>query len=184
MASQREAPLYSRSKGKHKKGLYSLKAKSSMKDTAIMLLATFSGWIVGWIQLRQQNLEATLFQTHPKTMSVAVYSLVVTWFLYGFKLRFPTLYEAYLVTVPVGVDFFGSLSMVSALSFLLSDTVRPLLYFLDLLMPAANIISLIFQKLEARFGETEFWIRNVHPVLLKLKRMVNRARRMRPILPL
>ncbi|KAF3628726.1 hypothetical protein FXO37_29250 [Capsicum annuum] len=91
-------------------------------------------------------------------MSVAVYSLLICWFLYSLMLRLSRVYGAYSVVVVVrlGVDFFGSLSVASAFSFLFPVSVRPLVYFLGLLMPMGSIFYLILQKLEDRYCRTEF----------------------------
>ncbi|CAN4077147.1 unnamed protein product [Withania somnifera] len=151
-----------------------------MADSEIVLVVTFFELIIGWLQVQQQNHAETLFQTHPKTMTTALNSLVLCWVLYGFKLRFPTIYAAYLAVMPLGVEFFGLLSMASVLSFLFLDSVRPVVYFILLFIPSINILSRIFEKLEAMFSDTEFWIKNIDPVVFKLTR---RARLMKPILP-
>ncbi|CAN4077152.1 unnamed protein product [Withania somnifera] len=151
-----------------------------MEDGEIVLVVTFFELIMGWLQLKQQNQQESLFQTHPKTMTTALNTLVLCWFLYGFKLRFPRIYAAYLTAIPLGIEFFGLLSMASVLSFLFPDSLRPLVYFILLLIPSINMLRRIFEKLEAMFSETEFWRRNIDPVVLKLTR---KARLMRPILP-
>ncbi|XP_059290368.1 uncharacterized protein LOC132043919 [Lycium ferocissimum] len=130
--------------------LYSLKAQSSMADAGIVLVATFSELTISWLNLRQQNSRENLFQTHPRTMNVAVKSLVMCWLLYGFQLRYPRLYVG---VVPLAVDFFGSLSTASALSCLLPDSVRPIMYFLGLLMPKNRLVISVTRILQ-EMGKT------------------------------
>ncbi|KAM3270981.1 hypothetical protein P3S67_029183 [Capsicum chacoense] len=148
-----------------------------MESVAIVFIATLFGVIVGLLQLKQQNFQ----EIHPKTMSVAVYSLLICWFLYSLMLRLSRVCGAYsVVVVRLGVDFFGSLSMASVFSFLLPDSVRPLVYFLGLLMPMGSIFYLIMLKLEDRYCRTKFWNRNIDPVISKVTRMFGNGGRLRP----
>lgn len=154
-----------------------------MQGVDFEFVATLFSVIVGLLQLKQQNSQ----EIHPKTMSVAVYSLLICWFLYSLMLRLSRVYGAYSVVVVVrlGVNFFGSLSVASAFSFLFPVSVRPLVYFFGLLMPMGSIFYLILQKLEDRYCRTEFWNRNIDPVISKVTRMFGNGGQLRPpMLPL
>ncbi|KAM3379752.1 hypothetical protein P3S68_012166 [Capsicum galapagoense] len=148
-----------------------------MEGVEIVFVATLFGLIVGLLQLKQQNSQ----EIHPKTMSVAVSSLLICWFLYDLMLRLSRVYGANsVVVVRLGVDFFGSLSVASAFSFLFPDSVRPLVYFLGLLMPMGSIFYLIMQKLEDRYCRTEFWNRNIDPVMSNVRTTFGNGGQLRP----
>nr|XP_016499146.1 PREDICTED: uncharacterized protein LOC107817788 [Nicotiana tabacum] len=145
-----------------------------MEEPQILtVLTTFLALFIDLLNLKYHGDQDTPFQEHPRIVHFALGALVMCLFLYGFEKKYPRFYQAYLRYVPLGVEFFGFLSVASTSSLLFPDFARPVVYFFCLVLPAVSILYWIFQKLKHHFAETRFWETRVIPVLCCLRERIN-----------
>ncbi|GFZ02096.1 hypothetical protein Acr_15g0007050 [Actinidia rufa] len=104
-----------------------------------MFLALFIPVILNFLELKYQGKDFSPFQTHPKTMRVAVVSLLLYCFAYDFEKRLCS--PAYAHIVCSGRAVFGSLLSVSLASVLFQDSVWLALIFVYILFSNWEILN-------------------------------------------
>lgn len=105
----------------------------------LKILAFVMPVIVNLIQLMYQKNDYSPFQTHPITIFVGVLSLLVCAFAYGVELTFTRgLSPTCTCIVRDLVRLFGSLSLASLTSLLFPNWVRPIVYFICVVLPLAE----------------------------------------------
>lgn len=138
----------------------------------VKLFATLLALILTLLQLKYDGANKNMFQEHPIMAVVMVISLIIYWFLFWIKLKYPGQYLD--SSVPFVVSFFGSLSMATTVSLLLPGYVTPFLFVVCLVLQVAKALYWVFAKLDEHLGETEFWMRRVDPALCYLRRRMKR----------
>ncbi|KAL7182724.1 hypothetical protein ACSBR1_041416 [Camellia fascicularis] len=102
--------------------------------------------LLNFLQLKYQKLEISPFETHPKSMSVAIASLLMYCLAYDAELRFSASQRTQ-TYARRGVVVFGWFGLVSLASILLPDSVGPLLYSLYVLFSSGELLSRRLQML-------------------------------------
>ncbi|KAL7165053.1 hypothetical protein ACSBR2_040858 [Camellia fascicularis] len=100
------------------------------------ILAFIAPVLLNFMQIKYQKMEISPFQTHPKSMGVAIANLFLYCFVYDAELRSSSS-QTY---ARHGMVVFGWLGLVSMASFLLADSLGPLLYSLCLLFSAGEFL--------------------------------------------
>lgn len=109
-------------------------------------ILTFSAAaLVNFLELKYQGKNESPFETHPRTMFLAIASLLLYCLAYDAKLRF-TSYVNFGVCQSL-MAFFGPLSLTSLFSILLPQLLCPVLFLLSILfflseMPFSKIVNL------------------------------------------
>lgn len=112
--------------------------------------------LVDFLQLKYQGKNESPFETHPRTMFLAIASLLLYCLAYDAKSRF-TSYVNFCICQSL-MAFFGPLSLASLFSVLLPQLLCPVLFSLSLLfslseMPFSKIINLRKWMREAFWAE-------------------------------
>ncbi|CAL5432582.1 unnamed protein product [Camellia sinensis] len=94
---------------------------------------------IDFVKLQCQGKSVSPFETHPKTMWVAITSLLMCCLAYDSEVRLSRTRPTYAQVVLHGTVFFGWLCSVSLASILFSDSVGLVLYSLYILFLAAEL---------------------------------------------
>ncbi|KAH0740007.1 hypothetical protein KY290_033050 [Solanum tuberosum] len=144
----------------------------------VIFFFTSLALILDLLQLKYNG--TNMFQQHPLIAGIMVISLI----MYGFLLGFQKYGNYFGNSDPFFVNLLGCLSITTTISLLLPVYVRPLVFIVSLFIPSKKALYWIFTKMDERFGETEFWMTRVDPVLCYMRRRLNReTRNIMPILP-
>ncbi|KAF7139433.1 hypothetical protein RHSIM_Rhsim07G0111900 [Rhododendron simsii] len=108
-------------------------------DSCHTVLAFIVPVLLSLLQIKYQGNQISPFETHPISMVIFVASLLLYCFGYHAKSRWPT----YALVISHGMVAFGSLSVVSLASILFPNSFRPVLYFLYVLVTAAELLKLL-----------------------------------------
>lgn len=112
--------------------------------SCLKILAFIMPVIVNLIQLMYQKNDNSPFQTHPTTILVGVFSLLVCAFAYGVEMTFTRGLSPTCTCIVLGlVKLFGSLSLASLTSLLFPNWVRPIVYFIYVVLPLAEFRMLL-----------------------------------------
>lgn len=115
--------------------------------------------ILTFLQLKYQagQDQKSPFQTHPKTMHVAVTSLLIYCLLYSIQQKFSShpLYRPSAHLIPRAMLLFALLSLLSTASVLFPDSIRGVFYLLCILLPAGDLLDSLFQKIKNRFSQIQ-----------------------------
>ncbi|KAF7138579.1 hypothetical protein RHSIM_Rhsim07G0111100 [Rhododendron simsii] len=95
--------------------------------------------LLSLLQIKYQGNQISPFETHPISMVIFVASLLLYCLGYNAKSRWPT----YALIISRAMVAFGSLSVVSLASILFPNSFRPVLYFLYVLVTAAELLKLL-----------------------------------------
>ncbi|CAA2978387.1 Hypothetical predicted protein [Olea europaea subsp. europaea] len=107
--------------------------------------------LITLMQVKYQSVDKTPFITHSKTMNGAVFSILMySYFAYGAKLRFdlhgnPPTYAFHFMVL------FGNMAVASLASIFFSDSIRPVLYLLCVLISAGEWLYGVYNRDEQIF---------------------------------
>ncbi|CAK9178178.1 unnamed protein product [Ilex paraguariensis] len=118
------------------------------------VLAFIVAVIINLQQLKYQGKDETPFETHPKTMGVALTSLLLYFILSKSKLRFVSPTCANILCY--GMELFGFLSLTSLASTLFPDSVMPVLYVAFILLSASELLQWFCWTVMGELGESGF----------------------------
>ena len=99
--------------------------------------------VLNLLELRYQGKAVTPFDTHPKTMSFGIACFLAYCLIYDFELKcyVTQLPPTHAPTLRSSMVVFGSLSLVSFLSILFSDSIQPILFRLYALLLMAFLLT-------------------------------------------
>nr|GLL43067.1 hypothetical protein A4A49_63750 [Ipomoea trifida] len=141
-----------------RRGFIAMQHQPGVATSFLSLFGFAFSAILNFLQLKYQGTDQPdPFQTHPRTMLVAVSSLLIFCFIYGLNQRFSShsLYRSCEDIVCIATVFFPLLSLLSTASVLFPDSVRPVLYVLCVLISAGECLQWIFQKIKNQLRERE-----------------------------
>lgn len=113
--------------------------------------------VLNFLQLKYQGQDQmSPFQTHPKTMHVAVTSLLIYCLLYDIHQRFsshPLYRRSSARIISRAMLFFALLSLLSATSLLFPESIKGILYALCILLSVGDWLHVLFQKIKNSFTD-------------------------------
>ncbi|CAK9158961.1 unnamed protein product [Ilex paraguariensis] len=118
------------------------------------ILAFIVPVIINLQQLNYQGKDKTPFETHPKTMGVALTSLLLYYILSKANLRFSSPVCASILCY--GMELFGFLTLTSLASTLFPDSVMPVLYVSFIMFLACDLIQWFCWTIMREPGELGF----------------------------
>ncbi|KAL7227326.1 hypothetical protein ACSBR1_022214 [Camellia fascicularis] len=107
---------------------------------------------IDFVKLQYQGKSVSSFETHPKTMWVAITSLLMCCLAYDSEVRLSHIRPTYAQVVHHGTVLFGWLCSVSLASYLFSDSVGLVLYSLYILFLVAELRVLLKHTSRNRRG--------------------------------
>ena len=145
--------------------------------------------ILGLLQVKYQGKDKTPFDSHPKTISLAILSLLIYGFAYGIQLGLPSARYNRIVGDMVHFCMFlaGSLSIAATVSFLFPDSVRPLLFVVYFITSAVVLLDWVHKRYGNREqGESDngWWGRSQQFFMTTWQRLAHRFTEHLQILPL
>uniref|UniRef100_A0A5B7CCL4 Uncharacterized protein n=1 Tax=Davidia involucrata TaxID=16924 RepID=A0A5B7CCL4_DAVIN len=122
--------------------------EQSASNSCHTIFAFILQLLLKFIELKYQGKDNSPFDTHPKTMSVAITSLLMYCLAFDAELRVSSIQP----TFPCGravhhsMVLFKSLSVASLASILFPDRARPVLYVLYILLSAGELLQWIHRR--------------------------------------